>query len=162
MRRRRLLGYLSALVTAGLIGAVLPFGSEPNATELRDLRVSNHDDEPHVVHLQVEHDGDLVHRQSYDVEGMQPETVNGETHDVEGGMDVPCTWPTEVGAGGTVLRARVDDRTEWETTTLTREDGDCLIVDVQVERDGELAFWTSYDCEFDSGERTRCGTATTE
>jgi hypothetical protein len=160
MRRRRLLGYLSALVTAGLLGAVLPSGSESKATELRDLRVSNVDDESHVVHLQVEHDGDLVHQGSYDVRGMRTVTEDGSTFDVAGGTDVPCAWPND--AGRIVLRGRVDDRKKWKRVDLGESDADCLYVKAQVEQDGRLVFLTSARCGEARGNRTLCGTKTTE
>ncbi|WP_327053504.1 hypothetical protein [Halomicrococcus gelatinilyticus] len=161
MRRRRLLGSLSALVTVGLLGAVLPFGSESNATELRDLTVSNHDDEPHVVHLQVEHDGDLVHWQSYDVEAKHTVFGDESAYDVVGGADVPCAWPAE--PGRIVLRARVDDRSEWETYDLGESDADCRVVEAHVGRDGRFTFMVSGDCASRADEPTACGAdATTE
>ena len=160
MRRRRLLATLPALATAGCLGTDLPFGGGPDATELRDLVVRNIHDEPHVVHLQVEYDGDLVHQGSYDVRGMRTVTEDGATFDVAGGADVPCAWPTD--PGRIVLRGRVDDRTEWTRVDLGESDADCLYVNAQVEQDGRLAFWTSTRCGEAPGKRTLCGAKTTE
>ncbi|WP_327053503.1 hypothetical protein [Halomicrococcus gelatinilyticus] len=156
MRRRRLLAALPALATAGCLGVDLPFGNGSDATELRDLVVRNIHDRPHVVHLQVEHDGDLVHQESYEVRGMRTVTEDGSTFDVAGGTDVPCAWPTD--AGRIVLRGRVDDRKKWKRLDLGESDADCLYAKAQVEQDGRLVFLTSARCGEPPGNRTLCGT----
>lgn len=160
MRRRHVLAALPALGTAGCLGTGLPLGGgSSDATELRDLSVGNFHDEPHVVHLLVEYDGEVVHWRSYDVEAMHEVTEDGTTYDKPGGARVPCAWPAE--PGRIVLRARVDDREAWETFDLTEEDADCLVVDAQVDRDGRLVFWQSGECTSPPGGTYACASNAT-
>ncbi|RBI62185.1 hypothetical protein DMJ13_09900 [halophilic archaeon] len=145
MRRRHVLAALPALGTAGCLGTGLPLGGgSSDGTELRDLSVGNFHDEPHVVHLLVEYDGEVVHRQSYDVEAVHEVTEDGTTYDKPGWASVPCAWPAE--PGRIVLRARVDDRESWKTFDLAEEPADCLHVKGIIDRKGEFDFWSSSDC----------------
>lgn len=131
--RRHLLGTLAvAVATAGCTGS----GDEtatPGGVRLDELSAQNADDEAHQLQLAIEGDGEMIHLGTYELDGGESRTINGE-------------WTDE--SGSYRVHARLDD-TSIQTADVTEgiaDGADCVRVLARIGEDGELSIWNGANC----------------
>lgn len=131
--RRHLLGTLAvAVAAAGCTGS----GDEtatPGGVRLDELSAQNADDEAHQLQLAIEGDGEMIHLGTYELDGGESRTINGE-------------WTDE--SGSYRVHARLDD-TSIQTADVTEgiaDGADCVRVLARIGEDGELSIWNGANC----------------
>lgn len=148
MRRRHLLTLLGAATSGGC----LSLGASSAPPVLGTVKITNHADEPYTVHVLVERDGHPVYWADHEATAADDGTL--------GGAPVPCPWGDK--EGQYMVRARLDDRTEWRSINLTDYDSDQLSLILTVGDPNtdqgdrpDLTIWHT------SNPNERCETATT-
>lgn len=125
MKRRALLGTVSAVGAVGLTGCLdfVPLGE--SATKLGRLSVANFDtDNMHTIEVRIERDDSIVHESTHTIDKAEENMAESAV--------VDCTW--EDVAGRYTVAARVSGATEWVSFDLLDEVGDspdCVIARVQ-------------------------------
>ncbi|WP_254535316.1 hypothetical protein [Halomarina litorea] len=107
MKRRALLAVLGTTATAGCSTVSGLFGGEQHVG-LGGLEVGNWDDEPHIITVQVDADGETVLDRTLETEAIGESVVDG------GGL--PCVWRDTTGPY--VVRARHESSDGWVETAL--------------------------------------------
>lgn len=132
----------TALVT-GLAGCG-SVGGRSGAT-LDVVNVVNEREDPHIVHLLVEHDGEIVYWSSLDLPAAT--TREGGVIEAEGTV-IEDEWPDR--PGRIVVHARLDDHSSWNSLALHEKSSGCHMVRAHVERTEQpatdVALLSSGDC----------------
>ncbi|MGB9956177.1 hypothetical protein ACOZ4B_07290 [Haloferax prahovense] len=118
MRRRH---FVSLLGTA-LVGGCLSSDSPDTAPTLGQISVVNHGYRPHTVHVLIERNGEPIYWADHSA-------TAGDDIGL-GGAVIPCAWGTE--AGGYVVRARLDERTEWRAIDIDGYDSESIGLSLQI------------------------------
>jgi hypothetical protein len=125
MKRRALLGTVSAVGTVSITGCLDPVSVGESATKLARLSVANFDtDSMHTIDVRIERDDSVVHESTHTIDRAEESTAQSAV--------VDCTWDDV--AGRYIVAARVSGATEWESFDLLNEAADspdCVIARIQ-------------------------------
>lgn len=121
------LGSLTFLSSSGCVG-------ESPSTRLRELYLTNNEDDDPLVTLQLSADDELVYEDAFELtwDGIKP---------------LPCGWPTE--ATSYELSVRREDN-EWLSTTFDSGEDECISIVAEDDTVG-IASWGSCPTELDLG-----------
>lgn len=129
LQRRTVLARCGAILVAGLAGCAQVTSLHSSvAPELREVTISNFDDEPHTAHVLILKDGEPVYSDLVTVEGIGPRfSIIGEGEFT--GL------PTNPGAA--TLYAGVDDQetSEWKRFNFVDYNNDCVGLNLTIQSD---------------------------
>lgn len=142
--RRHLLVAVGAATTAGCTGAL---GGEPDGNgdsndagrvRLEELSVQNDHDDDHRVLLAIEADGEMLHLETYDLDGSG------------GGRTIEGEWTDDADSYRVHVRLEDGDVQTADVTEGIGADADCVRVLIRIDTDGELGVWHGANCGPDS------------
>lgn len=150
MNRRSLLGTAGAAAVFGTAGCLETIGLREPEMTLGWYGVTNYTTESVALDVRVERDGEVVHEETYDVEGRADGRLGGEV--------VECTWDDV--AGAYTVYAREED-SEWVSKSLSEIDddllrtGECVLAEA-LYRGHTIEFWLRDRCDRIAAYRGGC------
>lgn len=140
--RRKTLQIVGAALATSLVGCTSIVGQ--SGATLQVIRVVNEREEPHTVHLIVEHDDEIAYWTALDLPAA---TTREDGVEEVNGTAIENEWPDE--PGRIVIHARLDDQSSWNTLALHEQGSGCHMVRTHVERDQPatgVSLLASNDC----------------
>ena len=125
MQRRK---YISALSVSGLLGLCGCLSLRPANAQLGKVKISNQDDRPHSIQIQIKRNGDSVYESKFNVERSSKIGTQRNPAPVIMGK-----WPTK--SGRFTVTARTDDQSDVSKIELTDDSCYGPILDIRKQAD---------------------------